>query len=774
MTKLSDITGVNFDGVRHPYVPPRELRISPKLKLHRDAAADFDPVTFEVIRHNLWNVNEEHGATIQRISGSPVAMYALDLNPSILTEDAEFVYFGPYMQYMSGVTDTQVKWILENRSDNPGIAPGDMFLANDPWVGAAHQQDVMLIAPVFHGDELFCWVTNCLHQYDIGGITPGSFCPAAETAFDEGILIPPVKIIEGGTIRRDIEELYLRASRKPELVALDFRAQMAGNTAARTRIEQLIARYGAATVKGVMRRILTNGEAAFLDKLRRLPDGAWRDRTYVECCRPGDRGTYRVALTLRKTGDHLTFENEGTDPQQGAMNATYSGWRGSIMVALNQLLCWDQYFSVGGALRHVTFNPTPGTLNCASFPASVSTAPVQAMEISLYPAYNVISKMIFADPVMRQDVMCIGGTSQWPATIFRGIDQWGERYGYLLIDPIGGAIGAFSTQDGISTGGQARTPICKLPNIEHTEQSFPLLFLYRREVPDSGGPGRWRGGLSAESCFIPHNTDKVVQDTLSSGNAIPTSTGMMGGYPGTTNIYRFVRNSDILDRLARRDMVADIAEVKGDVVTLGLRQENFEQHPADVYAVVWTAAGGFGDPMERDPEHVREDVLNGAVTAHSARAIYGVVLGADGALDVAATRALREKVRRERVVRAGGKPPRRLAGEVILRITDNLALRAEADGPHHACVKCDADLGPARESYKERCIVEVHPVTDAVPLAGDPSRYIDARPEFRQFCCPGCGALIENEIALAGEPVLRDIEVDVGADLLRRPRAAAE
>ena len=85
--------------------------------------------------------------------------------------------------------------------------------------------------------------------------------------------------------------------------------------------------------------------------------------------------------------------------------------------------------------------------------------------------------------------MCIGGTSQWPATIFRGIDQWGERYGYLLVDPIGGAIGAFSTQDGISTGGQSRTPICKLPNIEHTEQTFPLLFLYRKEVPDSGGAG---------------------------------------------------------------------------------------------------------------------------------------------------------------------------------------------------------------------------------------------------------------------------------------------
>ena len=289
MQRVSDMTDTVFDGKVFPYIPQSKLQISDRLKLHADWPAEVDPVTYEVIRHNLWHINEEHGATIQRISGSPVAMYALDLNPSILTEDAEFVYFGPYMQYMSGVTDTQVKWTLEYRSENPGIEEGDMFLANDPWVGAAHQQDVMLMCPVFWKDELFCWVTNCLHQYDVGGITPGSFCPAAENAFEEGILIPPVKIIEKDVIRKDIEEVYLRASRKPQMVALDFRAQMAGNATARKRVLELVQRYGAGTVKGVMKRIIDNAESAFLNKLDRLPDGEWQERSYVEACRPGDR-----------------------------------------------------------------------------------------------------------------------------------------------------------------------------------------------------------------------------------------------------------------------------------------------------------------------------------------------------------------------------------------------------------------------------------------------------------------------------------------------------
>lgn len=761
MPRISQITDVAFDGIDNPYVPPKELNISPSLKLHRDWDEAVEPVTYEVIRHNLWNINEEHGATIQRISGSPVAMFALDLNPSILTEDAEFVYFGPYMQYMSGVTDTQVKWILEYRSDNPGIKAGDMFLANDPWVGAAHQMDVMLICPVFHEGELFCWVTNCLHQYDIGGITPGSFCPSAESAFDEGILIPPVKIVENDLVRRDIEALYLRSSRKPEMVALDFRAQLAGNMTAKARIEQLITRYGAKTVKSVMKKVIDNSEAAFLSKLKKVPDGVWRDRTYIEACRPGDRRTHRVQIALQKKGDKLIFDNEGTAPQDGAMNATYSGWRGSVMVAINELLSWDQYFAVGGALRHIEFDPVPGTLNCANFPASVSTAPTQSMEISLYPAYNIISKMLYSDEGLRQDIMGIGGTSQWPTTIFRGIDQWGERYGYLLIDPIGGSIGAFAQGDGINTGGQARTPIGQLPNVEHNEQLFPLLFLYRKELPDSGGAGKFRGGLSAESCFIPHNTDHIVQDTLSSGNAIPTSTGMMGGYPSTTNAYTFIRNSDILERMADSSLVEDASEVTGESEMLQLRQENFVQNAADVYAVRWSGGGGFGDPLLRDSERIAHDLEHLNITPAAARDIFGAVLDADEQVDVAATAKNRDQIREARLTRLGnGHAPREIhSGEATLAAGDNLAVYGASGVAHWACGHCAADLGPLADNYKDVCLREDLPVSRSNPLVGDPSNFIDDAVAFRLFYCPACGSQIDNEIAVEQDPVMRDIEL---------------
>src|SRR5258708_24095072 len=374
------------------------------------------------------------------------------------------------------------------------------------------------------------------------------------------------------------------------------------------------------------------------------------------------------------------------------------------------------------------------------------------MEISPSPAYNVLSKMIYPAPELRRDILCTGGTSQWPATIFRGIDQWGERYGYLLVDPIGGAIGAFSHADGISTGGQARTPICKLPNVEHTEQSFPVLFLYRKEIADSGGAGKFRGGLSAESCFIPHGTDQIKQGTLSSGNAVPTSTGMMGGYPGAVNRYQFLKNSNVLEKMKSSELVGDIRELKGEAETLQLRQQDFTQGPADVYAVLWSAAGGLGDPLEPDLAKAAADIHNGDVSAIAARDIYGVVLG-----DAEGTKRRRHELRARRVQgQTTEKAIRKLTGTRKLLATENLAIY---DNKHFGCAKCAQDLGPVSHNYKTHYVRNDLPIQAANPIVGDPARFIDPVPQLRQVCCPSCGLLVENEIAIAEDPVLKDVEI---------------
>jgi N-methylhydantoinase B len=383
------------------------------------------------------------------------------------------------------------------------------------------------------------------------------------------------------------------------------------------------------------------------------------------------------------------------------------------------------------------------------------------MEISLYPAYNTLSKMLACHPELKRDVMTIGGTSQFPLTCFRGIDQWGERYGYLLLDPMVGAIGAFSFRDGIATGGQVRSPICRIGNVEHNEQSFPLLVLYRKENTDSGGAGRYRGGNSAVVCFIPHGTRQIIQDTESSGAAIPTAPGLFGGYPACTNAYEFVRDSDIHQWFEQRRMPGDISELRGDPVTLQLRQLDIVQNPADVYAVAFAAGASYGDPVERDPEAVRRDVELGDISAAAARALFSVVLVGQSdelRVDTAATAALRHQVI---VARLGREPraPRAPRLPVLRHITETLDLVITDGRQHFACCRCGHVLCAVSENYKAHALRLDRPIQAANPLIGDPQRFIDAAVQFRQFCCPACGVLIENEVCRAEDPLLWDIQL---------------
>jgi N-methylhydantoinase B len=225
---------------------------------------------------------------------------------------------------------------------------------------------------------------------------------------------------------------------------------------------------------------------------------------------------------------------------------------------------------------------------------------------------------------------------------------------------------------------------------------------------------------------------------------------MMGGYPGAVNRYRFLRESDVLERMACSELVTDIDQLKGKPETLQLRQQDFSQNQSDVYGVLWSAAGGFGDPLERDPARVEADVANGDVSQKAALEIYGVVLG-----DLRATERRRADIRTRRI-QGTSKTATKLSAAVRFRATENLAIH---DNMHYGCAKCATDLGPVSHNYKDYCVRNDLPIEASNPIAGDPKRFIDPLPQFRQFCCPGCGTLIENEIAVADDPVLRDVEI---------------
>jgi N-methylhydantoinase B len=770
------IDGCVMDGIGNGYVPTDELNISPTLPIWDRERPALDPVTYEVIRHNLWNVNEEHGSAIIKVSGSPIASFGRDFNPCIMDAHGDFIFFGPYLQFHAGMQDLSVKWILENRSENPGIFDGDMFIHNDPWVGTCHQQDAATMCPIFWEDELFCWVGSTLHFPDLGGPTPGGWCPAATSVFDEPVPMPPVKIVERGTVRRDLEEMWKRRSRMPDAVGLDLRAVIAGNNVARDRVLALIRRYGPGTVKAVMERIVDDAEQAFLAKLADVPDGVWSAQSFVEIAGPGDRKAYRGTLTITKEGNTLTFSNRGTDPQVGALSVAYAGWRGGILSVVNPLLCYDSLFAIGGALRHIKFDPQPGTLTCASYPASVSNGGGVGVELSLALANDALVKLMACSEALRQELTCVTGTSIWPTSALSGTNQWGEYFSYVLLDFFDASMGAQTWRDGIHTSGTFWGPLQIAPNVEETEQANPILYLRRQELRDSAAGGKYIGGSGSVVTYVAHGTDQILHQFAAAGVAIPTSTGAFGGQPGIPNGFRIKRKSDLRTKwFANGRIPREFDEIGGELHLVRPQESDFVQTCDDVYEIWCCTGGAWGDPLDRDPIHVARDVSDGYCSRDEAERLYGTVLAKDGTVDEKRSKQCRNKIYDARLGTREGNE-RRGQGDAqstgdsaeptqLLRVGEYLIVVHDADGaPRFHCRRCHTDLGAVSENYKAHCVARDRDVSELGPLFPDPSYFIDDAVRCREHYCPGCATLLQTDIVRATDPLLHDIALVIPHD----------
>lgn len=775
MTAIVDDLGVvppeqNFvwDGKDFPYRPGATLSIKGDLKFHQSEAAEVDPITFEVLSSRLWNINEEHADTIQRVSGSPVVVHNYDFNTCIQTEDGEPFLFAPYIQYFTGAAELLIKYTLENRSANPGIHPGDIFISNDPLIAGSHQMDVAVYAPVFVGEELFCWVFNACHARDVGGVEPGSFCIQAPDHYYEAPSLRAVKIADSNGIRADIEDTFLRFSRIPHLLALELRSQIAGVGRARTRIGELLEQYEPATVKGAMRKLIDDTEQAVSGRLSGLPDGTWREVVYFGGAVPGDRDAHKVVLTLRKQGDRLFFDNYGTDPQVGSINAGYGQMRAAIGAALAYTLAYDHRFCVGGVFRKTTVDAEIGTISAADRDGAISST--QAPVLLIYMAAKVISKMMYPDVVLRPSVMATSALASCGWVTHSGVDQYGQPFATVTLDHSAGGVGAFSFRDGIDQGGATFWPKSEIPDVEAWEQFFPVLYLYRRAALN-GGHGKYRGGHGIVFALAGHRTETQLASTVSIVSSLSTHSGLFGGHWGETGTYYGLVGGNLHELIEDGKLPSTPAElraVSGDKAgTLPAKTVGHPLGENDAIEESVYGGGGYGDPLERDPEAVAVDVQSLLVSPQIAERVYGVELTSNGSVDEQATTRLRERRLRERLERAVveqryDEPTGTF--EKWVDVAERLAI-GKVDGSDDfafACTRCGSILCDANENYKEwsaridTSLPEIDPVTFT-----DPAIEVDADVVYRLFVCPSCGVSFENELTLRSDAPFRDISLNL-------------
>lgn len=614
------------------------------------AASELDVLTYEVIRHRIQSITDEMGEALKRMSGSVVVTDCNDFGVAVLDEGGDAVQIGLFNTQLAASLDMAVKWTLENRAQSPGIAEGDMFFCNDPWVGGGlHQNDASVLAPLFWEGEIFAWTGAVAHQVDLGGVSPGSWSVNGMDVFWESIPIPPIKMVEAGVLRSDIEDMYLRRSRVPKLVALDLRAKIGANHVAQDRLNQLIGKYGPQTVKAVMRRMMDDAQQRVEAKLTSLPDGTWHAVAHQDGARAGDREIHKIVLAMTKEGSKLTFDFTGTDAQvEGFANCTLAGLRGGIMPILLTMLCGDIPWAPGGISRCVEIISEPGTLNNCTFPAGIGKGSVASAWATQNAVSECVASMLATSTEHEKSLMsvCCG---TWDLALLAGVDQRGGGFVTMICDSMAGGMGARVDQDGVDTGGLNCIAQGRVADVEINEFSFPILYLWRREEIDSGGPGRFRGGLGASSCFVAHDSPiggmhLVVSAT---GKALPQATGISGGYPAATQYDVLVRDTDIGNIFAGGHIPQELSDLNGAEEIMPAHAET-DMGPQDVYFTHWQGGGGFGDPLLREPERVAEDVGKHRVSPHAAATVYGVVVDDTGHADSAATEPQRTRLRRER------------------------------------------------------------------------------------------------------------------------------
>lgn len=621
-----------------------------------DTATALDPITFEILSSRLSAINDEAATTMRLVSGSPVANEAYDMNVGLMDANGDCFAIGMYITIHALSLSSTVRWIQREYGGDagPGIEPGDIFMSNDPYVGACHQMDVVVVAPIFAGGDLIGWTGSTVHQIDLGGPVEGQVQVGATSVWGEQPLFPPVKIVEAGELREDVERGYLRRTRLPNLVGLDLKAMIAGCNVAAERVQELVGRYGRPLVLAAIEGINAATAARFRARLRELPDGTWSHRGYIEY-----DSIYPVIVSMTKRDDRLIFDfSQTADQAPAVVNCTRPACVGATIAAVLPYLCYDMPWSPAGLQSAVEVITREGSVVHAAWPAGVSKATTTGSFMATISSSVCLAKMLAASEPHRDQFMATWMGGLYVEDVF-GVDQRGDFFGATILDAMAGGSGARARADGLDAGGFLDSPSSIIANVEDYEYSYPVLYLYRRIQPDTGGAGRFRGGNTLSMMYVAHDVDVIPTKIMHAiGTLQPGSTGIAGGYPSCTNQFVIKRDTNVRQLLGRGYVPSELDEIDGDLEVYPDSIVKTSQSAADVYRCIAMGGGGYLDPLDRDPARVLADVVGGVVTPGHGAERYGVIL-TDGAdrVDEAATEARRAEIRAERRATSAAPDP---------------------------------------------------------------------------------------------------------------------
>jgi N-methylhydantoinase B len=573
---------------------------------------EIDPVTLAILKGRFEQIADEMDATLFRSAFNPIIAEAHDASHGLY--DAEtgdtLVQGKSGLPIFVGVMAFAVKAVIRKAAAQGGVNEGDVWIFNDPYDGGTHLSDFRLVKPVFRDGEVFCYLASVGHWHDVGGNVPGNYNPAATESFQEGMLIPPVKLYDRGQFRQDVVDILSANSRQPMSLYGDLNGQINAMDLGERRLNALLDEYGVATARSALAALKDRAATMMRAQISRLPSGTisaedWLDNDGI------DDVPLKIALDMTIDGDRMILDFTRSSPAcRGPVNISRSTTIAACYVALKHI--FGDVPANAGVLEPVEFRIDDDSLLSVKAPK-----PVGGYTETILRLIDVVFQAV-AQVAPSSAMACAYGTIN--ALSLAGHRANGARW--VMFSFFGGGHGAHGAGDGLNHG-NAPISTATIPPLEILEAAYPVRFTKWALRPDSGGPGLYRGGLGAiyEISLLEKDADVFL---FGERGKVPPR-GVVGGGDAATNRFAYQQ----ADGEHTPPMISKM---------VGIHIERGQHVRLET-----PGGGGYGDALTRDPDRVRQDVILGYVSAEAAQEAYGVVLSDVGAVDQAATATLRKE-----------------------------------------------------------------------------------------------------------------------------------
>ncbi|MDC0399742.1 hydantoinase B/oxoprolinase family protein [Alphaproteobacteria bacterium] len=572
----------------------------------------IDPVTLAVLNGRLEQIADEMDATLFRSAFNPIIAEAHDASHGLYDgKTGETLVQGKSgLPIFVGAMSFAVKAVIEKAEKDGDMCEGDVYIFNDPYDGGTHLSDFRLVKPIYRNGSVFCFIASVGHYHDVGGNVPGNYNPAATESFQEGVLIPPVKLYEKGKLRQDIIDIMLANSRLPGSLYGDLNGQINALELGLNRINELLDEYGDDVVLNAMSELRRRANKLMQSYIGELPDGVYEAVDWLDNDGIID-DPLKLVLKIRVARNQMTLDFSGSSPAcLGPVNISRSTTIAACYVAMKHV--FPEVPANSGVLDSIKFIIPEESILSVKAPRPVGGY----TETILRLIDLVFQAMAEAAPELTNG--CAYGTIN--ALSLAGYREDGRRW--VMFSFFGGGHGGHPKGDGLSHG-NAPISTATIPPLEILEAAYPVMFRQWALRADSGGAGKNRGGLGA--VYEIELLEKSAEGFIFGERAKHAPPGVLGGKSAALNKFYFEQSEGDLTPPMGSKMVG-IQLINGQAVRL--------ESPG---------GGGYGDPLLRSIDAVTEDIRLGYITPEHAQSEYGVALGPDGEIDVLTTQGKRNR-----------------------------------------------------------------------------------------------------------------------------------